>query len=228
MPSSLPLLSLLIWLPVLGGAALLALGQKRAGAARGLALLVALVTLALSLPLYAGHDFASPAMQFVESREWIPAFDIRYKDWLFLSSRRGLGLDLIQDQDRVWRAGPIINYRLPRYDGESNALSGLGDVDGAVEAGGYVEYTPSPFGGKLEVRQGFGGHHGILVDMGVSYRETLTDELMLNLGPGATWASDDYMETYFGISSAQSARSGYSAFDADAGFKDVSFGGALT
>ncbi|MCB1555447.1 MAG: NADH-quinone oxidoreductase subunit M [Xanthomonadales bacterium] len=78
MPSSLPLLSLLIWLPVLGGAALLALGQKRAGAARGLALLVALVTLALSLPLYAGHDFASPAMQFVESREWIPAFDIRY------------------------------------------------------------------------------------------------------------------------------------------------------
>lgn len=158
----------------------------------------------------------------------IPAFDIRYKDWLFLSSRRGLGLDLIQDQDRVWRAGPIINYRLPRYDGESNALSGLGDVDGAVEAGGYVEYTPSPFGGKLEVRQGFGGHHGILVDMGVSYRETLTDELMLNLGPGATWASDDYMETYFGISSAQSARSGYPAFDADAGFKDVSFGGALT
>ena len=71
-------------------------------------------------------------------------------------------------------------------------------------------------------------YHGILVDMGVSYRETLTDELMLNLGPGATWASDDYMETYFGISSAQSARSGYPAFDADAGFKDVSFGGALT
>ncbi len=158
----------------------------------------------------------------------MPALDIRYKDWLFLSSRRGLGLDLIQDQDQVWRAGPIVSYRLPRHDGDSSALSGLGDVDGTVEAGGYVEYTPSPFGGKLELRQGFGGHHGILVDMGVSYREKLTDELMLNLGPGATWASGDYMETYFGISSAQSARSGYPAFDADAGFKDAGFGGALT
>jgi outer membrane scaffolding protein for murein synthesis (MipA/OmpV family) len=158
----------------------------------------------------------------------VPAFDIRYKDWIFLSSRRGLGLDLVQDREQAWRAGPIVTYRLPRYDGASSALSGLGDVDGTVEAGGYVEYTPSPLGGRLEARQGFGGHHGVLIDMGVSYRELLTDEVMVNLGPGATWASDDYMETYFGISSAQSARSAYPAFDADAGFKDVSFGAALT
>ncbi len=158
----------------------------------------------------------------------IPAFDIRYRDWVFLSSRRGLGIDLIQDEAQVWRAGPIINYRQPRYDSDSSALAGLDDVDGAVEAGAYLEYTPSPFGGKLEVRQGFGAHHGLLVDMGVSYRDHLTDELLLSFGPGATWASNDYMDTYFGIDAGQSARSGYRRFDAGAGFKDVSFGAALS
>ena len=158
----------------------------------------------------------------------IPAFDIRFRDWIFLSTNRGLGLDLIQDGDQVWRAGPIVNYRRPREEDDSGALRGLGDVDGTIEAGAYLEYTPSPLGGKLEVRHGFGGHQGILVDMGVSYREKLTDELLINLGPGATWASDDYMEAYFGISDFQSSRSGYAAYDADAGFKDVSFGAALS
>jgi outer membrane protein len=158
----------------------------------------------------------------------IPAFDIRFRDWIFLSTSRGLGLDLIQDGDQAWRAGPIVSYRRPREEDDSGALRGLGDVEGTVEAGAYLEYTPFPFGGKLEVRHGFGGHRGVLVDLGVSYREKLTDELLISLGPGATWASDDYMESYFGISDLQSSRSGYAAFDADAGFKDVSFGVALS
>ncbi|WP_147652474.1 NADH-quinone oxidoreductase subunit M [Vulcaniibacterium gelatinicum] len=75
---SLPLLSLLIWLPILGGALTLMLGNARAQAARWLALATALATFALSLPLLTGYDPAVPGMQFVESKAWIPAYDIRY------------------------------------------------------------------------------------------------------------------------------------------------------
>src|SRR5690606_25949436 len=75
--SNWPLLSLLIWLPILGGFATLAFGD-RAGAARGFALLVAVATFALSIPLYTGFDAASPAMQFVRDIEWIEAYRIRY------------------------------------------------------------------------------------------------------------------------------------------------------
>ncbi len=78
MASSWPLLSLLIWLPVIGGFLTLAIGRDRPTLARGFALLVALATLAASVPLYTGYDAASPALQFVESRAWIPAWDIRY------------------------------------------------------------------------------------------------------------------------------------------------------
>jgi NADH-quinone oxidoreductase subunit M len=74
----LPLLSLLVWLPILGGALCLALGNARASAARWTALVFALATLALSVPLFTGFDTASPGMQFVELHAWIPAYDIRY------------------------------------------------------------------------------------------------------------------------------------------------------
>jgi NADH-quinone oxidoreductase subunit M len=76
--SNLPLLSVLIWLPILGGAAVLALGNGRAQAARWLSLAVALATLVLSLLLFTGFDHAFAGMQFVEAREWIPAYAIQY------------------------------------------------------------------------------------------------------------------------------------------------------
>jgi len=73
-----PLLSALIWLPLLGGLATLYFGESRGTQAKWFALLVALAALALSVPLYTGHDATSAAMQFVEKRAWIPAFDIYY------------------------------------------------------------------------------------------------------------------------------------------------------
>ncbi|MFA5685428.1 MAG: NADH-quinone oxidoreductase subunit M [Lysobacteraceae bacterium] len=78
MASNWPLLSLLIWLPIVGGFIALAVGRERPGMARGFALLVALATFALSIPLYTGLDLARADMQFVESLAWIPAYGIRY------------------------------------------------------------------------------------------------------------------------------------------------------
>ncbi len=75
---NLPLLSILIWLPILGGALVLALGDKRPQAARWLSLAIAVVVFLASLPLFTGFDYAATAMQFVERREWIPAYDIQY------------------------------------------------------------------------------------------------------------------------------------------------------
>ena len=76
--SNWPLLSVLIWLPILGGALVLALGNARAGAARWLGFAVAVLTFVFSLGLLSGFDYADPGLQFVESRAWIPSFDIHY------------------------------------------------------------------------------------------------------------------------------------------------------
>lgn len=76
--SNLPLLSLLIWLPIFGGLLCLAIGNNRPELARGVGLLVALASLALSIPLFTGFDYTASGMQFVEQHAWISAYDIRY------------------------------------------------------------------------------------------------------------------------------------------------------
>ena len=75
--SNWPLLSILIWLPILGGALILAV--RNAQAARWASLAVALLTFLLSLGLLSGYDrTAADVMQFVEQHPWIPAYGIGY------------------------------------------------------------------------------------------------------------------------------------------------------
>ncbi|MDZ7643751.1 MAG: NADH-quinone oxidoreductase subunit M [Woeseiaceae bacterium] len=78
------ILSILIWLPVLGGLGVLFAGDggdasnPRAGGMRLLTLGVSLLTFLLSLFLYANFDNGTAAMQFVERAPWIDAFNIEY------------------------------------------------------------------------------------------------------------------------------------------------------
>lgn len=75
--TDLPLLSLLIWLPIIGGLILLMMPVDHR-AIRPLGLLMALLTFALSLFLIVGFDSTTHEMQFVERLSWIPAFNIEY------------------------------------------------------------------------------------------------------------------------------------------------------
>jgi NADH-quinone oxidoreductase subunit M len=78
MSTGLPILSILVWLPILGGLAVLAIGDGRAALARQVALGVSVVTLLASLPLWTGFDPHTAEMQFTERASWIPAFDAWY------------------------------------------------------------------------------------------------------------------------------------------------------
>ncbi len=72
------LLSVLIWLPIAAGVAVLLLGERRIAAARWLALLAAIATLVISLPLLADFNTQTAAYQFVQKTPWIPRFDAFY------------------------------------------------------------------------------------------------------------------------------------------------------
>lgn len=77
--SDLPLLSILVWLPILGGIAVLLAGDKGdATGVRVMSLVFSIATFLLSLGLYTGFDATTADMQFVERHAWIPVFDIYY------------------------------------------------------------------------------------------------------------------------------------------------------
>jgi len=84
MDFSLYILSILVWLPIVGGIVLLAIGDdedttsSRSSTMRIVALGVSLLTLVLSIGLYRWFDNDTGAMQFVERVSWIPALDVWY------------------------------------------------------------------------------------------------------------------------------------------------------
>ena len=76
--ADLPILSLTIWLPIIGGALVLASGNKAANATRWTALIIAILTFIVSLPLWSSFDTSTAQMQFVERAMWIERFGIEY------------------------------------------------------------------------------------------------------------------------------------------------------
>jgi len=73
-----PLLSLVIWLPILFGVAVLLVGDRNAFAARWMAFIGALLSFLVTIPLYTQFDLAGAGMQFVEMRPWIENFKVNY------------------------------------------------------------------------------------------------------------------------------------------------------
>ncbi len=76
-----PILSTIVWLPILGAVLLLLLGNedgRRDGLVRRVALIVSILVFAETLLLWARFDSTMADFQFVERHQWIPAFGIQY------------------------------------------------------------------------------------------------------------------------------------------------------
>jgi NADH-quinone oxidoreductase subunit M len=73
-----PILSVLVWLPIVAGVLLLLVGDRNAPLARWIALTASLVTFALGVILWNDFDPSVASMQFVELQPWIGAFNAWY------------------------------------------------------------------------------------------------------------------------------------------------------
>ena len=72
------LLSLAIWIPILGAIPVFWAGSDRRCLVRWLALAVAIAGFLVTLPLFTGFDTKAVGMQFVEKMPWIPRFNVQY------------------------------------------------------------------------------------------------------------------------------------------------------
>ena len=72
------LLSLAIWVPIIGALPVLALGSERRDLVRWLSAAVAFVGFLITIPLFLQFDTSTAAMQFVEQASWIPRFNVEY------------------------------------------------------------------------------------------------------------------------------------------------------
>ncbi len=72
------LLSLLIWLPILGGIFVILIGNDRADTARWVSVAISILVFVISLSLYTEFDSSTHLMQFEEKASWISQFNIYY------------------------------------------------------------------------------------------------------------------------------------------------------
>ncbi|MBI3350310.1 MAG: NADH-quinone oxidoreductase subunit M [Burkholderiales bacterium] len=120
------LLSLAIFLPIVCGAVLLAIGRdEQAHAVRWLALVAAVASFLVTLPLITGFDTTTAAMQFVENQPWVERFNIHYHLGVDGISMWFVPLTAFITVIVVISAWEVIETRVNQYMGAFLILSGL-------------------------------------------------------------------------------------------------------
>jgi NADH-quinone oxidoreductase subunit M len=120
------LLSLAIWTPILFGVVLLALGRdEHAKAVRWIALVGAVVSLLVTLPLYDAFQLGTSAMQFVEKAPWIERFNVNYHLGVDGISFWFIPLTAFINVVVIIAGWEVITERVNQYMGAFLILSGL-------------------------------------------------------------------------------------------------------
>ena len=122
----------------------------------------------------------------------------------------------------VWQLGPVAQFRPERDDVDNDSVDRLNDVDSALELGVFGGFASGRWSANLTFAADVSDEHeGFVITFDGDYDMPVNDQLTLALGVAATYADEEYMETYFGVNPRDSARSGLRVFDADNGVKDV-------
>jgi len=126
MLSNSPLLSLSIWLPIVFGIVVLALGRdKNPGFVRTLSLIGSLLSFAVTLPIIDGFNNTAHGMQFVESLSWISRFNAFYALGVDGISMWLVPLTAFITVIVVIAAWEVIEKNVAQYMGAFLILSGL-------------------------------------------------------------------------------------------------------
>jgi MipA family protein len=161
-----------------------------------------------------------------------PYFDVTWydadgRDRTFLNVDDGLGVYLLSTEH--FRLGPLATWRFGRRESDSSDLRGLGNVDGGVQLGGLFEYQPHDCCTLFaKVRRDVDNESGLFADLGADLTAPVAPRhWFVNLRLTATWADDSGLRPLFGITPAQSARSGLPSYSPSSGMRDVTAQPAL-
>jgi NADH-quinone oxidoreductase subunit M len=120
------LLSLAIWMPIAFGGVLLALGRdEHARVVRWVALVGALLSFLVTLPLYSGFKLGTAAMQFVEKMPWMERFNVNYHLGVDGISLWFILLTAFINVVVVIAGWEVITRRVNQYMGAFLIMSGL-------------------------------------------------------------------------------------------------------
>lgn len=173
----------------------------------------------------------------------VPNVNIRYKTdgyGTFGIGGKGLGLSWTAIDTDAYSLGVSVGANTGRKDDKdgtlfssgSKRLKGMGEIKSSADVsifGHYtvgvpimVQFTKNTGNGKVDAKDGsFKGHGGTEISLSTEIPIPVTSAITLSISPSLNWADSKYMQTYFGVTAAQSAKSGFKQYKADGGIKSV-------
>ena len=152
----------------------------------------------------------------------VPYFSAQWKNNGRYVTLDGSVLKINLFTDETWSFGPVLQYRKKRDDDvDNNAVSKMKKIDAAIEAGAFLGYKFDSWDVGIKLATDVSGEHdGTLATAGGGYTFK-ADRMSTRIGASITYANSNYMDTYFSVNAADSARSGLSTYNADSGIKDI-------
>tara|TARA_A100001391_G_scaffold7621_3_gene4833 strand:- start:33054 stop:33878 length:825 start_codon:yes stop_codon:yes gene_type:complete len=154
---------------------------------------------------------------------------LQYGNFYFVTEGSGASLNVSPVAMLV--AGPSVNYRIGRQaeDIDSAAVSALGDLDDAFEAGGFIGVR---FNGLLSPQDRLqvsskilfdvsDTHDGHVGEIAVQYELPVSRRFAVTAQVNGSWASKEFVDYQFGIDQAGAVASGLSEYEGKAGFYEV-------
>ena len=174
-----------------------------------------------SVPDYEGSDNSDPIIAPFGRYNWQSGRYITLGGTGNAERAARLKLNVLT-KETPWEFGPVLQYRLERNDVDNNQVDAMKKVDGATEAGAFLGWKAEHLSlSTTWVADVSDEHSGNVWYLNGLYNFPVSEQFLWALGAHLTWASDDYMETYFGVDSQDSARSGLPTYKASSDFKDT-------
>lgn len=145
---------------------------------------------------------------------YIPLLDAEAGRFFF-STMRGIGVNLSAHSGI--RFGPRITYSSGRKESSDGRLSGMGDVTGTGQFGFFLNARHEPWYMTGDIRS---DGHGTRLDFEEGYEARPFPSDRIRTGAKLSWADPRYMQTFFGVDSAQSASSELPVYVPGSGIKD--------
>lgn len=173
----------------------------------------------------------------------LPAANGTISGMSFMVLGNRASMDLIpNDTGPVWdfQLGPVavLNLNRTNIDAiEDRRVRALGEVDTAIEVGGYVGIGKTGLltsdYDKLSVSLSYRHdvtriHRSGIWTPSINYTTPLSTKALVGLFASAEIVEDDYARTYFGVTPAGSVASGLPVFTPEGGQKDITFGALFT
>jgi len=146
-----------------------------------------------------------------------PFFRLTYPKTQYYARLLATDLQINVINHPVFRLGPAVNYRFGRNDDvEDNIVKHMREIDGAIEVGGFAgielvdkDNPRQRFLAQVEFLSDVSSeYNGYNVSVSASYWMPVSKPVDIMFGAGLAYASDNFMETYFGVDQDNSERTG--------------------